>query len=100
MREEVKALLALGPFPAEDACTVEAVDRHEQAYRAITRPLTDEEAAELARLFGPDGYFGLASSLVHLLETAPSWPLREAITHAHPLWAEELRMRCVRGGVW
>jgi len=99
MREEVRTLLSLGPFPAEDACTVEEVDRHEQAYRAIARPLTDEEASELVKLFGPDDYFGLALSLVHLLETAPSWPLHEAITHAHPLWAKELRMRYVRGGV-
>lgn len=100
MRSEVKALLLEGVFSAEDDATAEVVKRHEKAYRAIVGPLSDEEASELSKLFGPDDYFGLAWSLLHLLETAPGWPLRDAIAQAHPVWADELRGRCVRAGIW
>lgn len=100
MREEVRAFVSLGPLPTEQGSSPEIVERHEQAFKAIARPVSDEEARELVKVFGPDDCFGLAWSLLHLLETAPGWPLRDAISHADPLWGEELRMRCVRGGIW
>jgi hypothetical protein len=100
MREEVEALVALGRFPAEQGAVPEVVQRHERALHAIGGPVSDEEARDLVKVFGLDDYFGLAWSLLHLVETAPGWPLRDAIANASPLWAEELKMRCVRGGVW
>ena len=74
MRPEVEALVALGPFPAELGASVERVRGHELAYRAIRRPVTDDEASVLLTILGPDDCFGLAWSLVHLVETAPNWP--------------------------
>jgi hypothetical protein len=100
MREEVRALVSLGPLPAEQGAISDVVERHEQAFKAIVRPVSDEEAGELVKVFGPDDCFGLGWSLLHLVETAPGWPLRDAIALADPLWEKELRMRCVRGGVW
>jgi hypothetical protein len=100
MREEVRALVALGRFPAEHDAIPATVERHERALKAIARPVNDEEARALLNVFGPDDSFGLAWSLLHLIETAPGWPLRDAVADASPLWAEELKMRCVRGGVW
>lgn len=84
MHEQVQTLLALGSLPAEDFADPERVARHQQALHAIERPVTDEEARELLKLFGPDGCFGLAWSLLHLIETAPGWPLKDAMTRAHP----------------
>ena len=100
MREAVQAFVALGPLPAEQGATAEMLELHELAIKAIVSPVSDEEARQLVRSFGPDDCFGLAWSLLHLVEKAPGWPLRDAIAHAHPAWTEELRMRCVRGGVW
>ncbi len=100
MRDEVQALISAGAFPAESEAPVAVVQRHEELLLAINRPLTDQEAYGLTKLFGPDSYFGLAWSLLHLLETAPGWPLKEAIAQAHPLWADELRGRCERAGIW
>ncbi len=100
MRDEVKALVALGPFPPEPDATPEVVEHYERALKSIAKPVSDEEAGELAKVFGPDDCFGLAWSLLHLIETAPSWPLRNALATASPVWAEELKQRSVRGGVW
>lgn len=44
----------------------------EQALRAITKPVTDEEARLLVTCFGDDDCFGLAWTLLHVVETAPS----------------------------
>jgi hypothetical protein len=100
MREEVKALVALGQFPPEQGATPGVVERHQLALEAIARPVSDDEACALVNVFGPDDCFGLAWSLLHLIETAPGWPIKIAIAEAKPLWAEELKDRCVRGGVW
>jgi hypothetical protein len=35
--------------------------------------VSGEEAGALARLFGPDDCFGLAWTLVHLIESAPEY---------------------------
>lgn len=94
MRDEVRALLALGPLPTEEGAVPANVARYECALKAVARPVSDEEARGLVKVFGGDDCFGLAWSLLHLIETAPNWPLQEAIRQAHPTWAEELRRRC------
>ena len=38
---------------------------------SVAKPVTDDEAAALAQLFGPGDCFGLAWTLVHLVESAP-----------------------------
>ncbi|MDO9029910.1 MAG: hypothetical protein Q7V09_05710 [Hydrogenophaga sp.] len=100
MREEVKALVALGQFPIEQGAIPGVVERHEHALKSIAKPVSDDEARALVKVFGPDDCFGLAWSLLHLIETAPGWPIKIAIVDANPLWADELKDRCVRGGVW
>lgn len=37
----------------------------------VTRPLTEEEAVALLVCFGPDDAFGLAWTLLHLIEATP-----------------------------
>jgi len=100
MREEVQTLVSLGPLPAEGYADVDRIARHERALNAIARPVSDEEARQLVKVFGTDGCFGLAWSLVHLIETAPGWPLRDAVLQAQDEWAEVLRQRAINGGVW
>ena len=43
-----------------------------ERYQSVKPPVTDEEAEELVECFGPDDCFGLAWSLVHLVETSPT----------------------------
>lgn len=98
VRTEVDELEKLGPLPSEDEAGVAQLERIEKLYRAITRPITDDEARVLVELFGPDGCYGVASSFMHLIETAPGWPLKECLQQLNNEWKVELRNRAVRGG--
>lgn len=98
MRAEVKELQKLGPLPSEDGAEVAQLKKIEELYRAIAKPLTDDEARVLVELFGPDGCFGLASSFMHLIETSPGWPLKDCFQNLDNEWKVELRNRAIRGG--
>jgi len=60
---------------------------------AVDKPVTNEEATTLARLFPPDGGFGLGFTLLHAVETSPDWgaPLAEQINE--PEWRERALRR-------
>ncbi len=98
MRKEIQRLIELGRLPSEDAADVEMLRKYDLEYRAIERPISDEEAEALIELFGEDGCYGLASSLMHLIETAPSWPIRSCLGNVHNPWILELKARALGGG--
>jgi hypothetical protein len=58
-------------LPDEHSATEEQVDRLSDAIDKIARPVTAEEALLLISAFGPDDCFGVAWSLLHLIETEP-----------------------------
>ena len=89
MRPEIRRLVDLGRLPSEDEGDVEILRKYEVEYRAIKRPVTDDEAIALLSLFGEDGCFGLASSLMHLIETAPGWPIKEHLIGSTNPWVLE-----------
>jgi len=97
VRTEVEELAKLGPLPSENEAEVAQLKRIEGLYRAIAKPITDHEARILVELFGPDGCYGLASSFMHLIETAPGWPLKECLQQLNNDWKVELRNRAIRG---
>jgi hypothetical protein len=92
----VAALHALGCFPDEAEEDVDLFARIEQAFYQIKSPITDDEARLLATLFGPDDCYGMAWSLLHLIETSPGWPLAEVIEHTRDPWGPELAGRVRR----
>lgn len=98
VRTEVEELRKLGPLPSEDEAEVAHIEKLEKLYRAIAKPITDDEARVLIELFGPDGCYGVASSFMHLIETAPGWPLKECLQQLNNEWKIELRNRAIRGG--
>lgn len=71
MRISAQKLVALGRFPDETVDPSEILE-HEHGLEAIEPPLTDDEAKALLACFGPDDCFGLAWTLVHLIETSPT----------------------------
>jgi hypothetical protein len=98
MRSEVKQLVAMGPLPdatsaARNPLTLE---KYQRLLDSIERPVTDTEAAALAKLFGPDDCFGLAWTLVHLIESAPGWPLLDRLPAPDNDWTKVLRDRAAR----
>lgn len=98
VRKEVQGLKDLGPLPSEDEADAIQLQKYDELYRAIAKPVTDDEARVLITLFGPDGCFGLASAIMHLIETAPGWPIKDCLLNLDNEWKVELRNRAVRGG--
>ena len=76
IREEVHALISMGRLPSEEAVVATPeldgrIEQMQQAIELIVPPVTREEAEKLLGIFGPDSSFGLAWSVVHLIESAP-----------------------------
>ncbi len=89
----MRTFVADGPLPDRDA-SEEVIDRRERQLTAIPRPVTPEEAAALATCFGPDDCYGVAWTLMHLIETAPGpVPQLEGPGPGAGDWAEVLRAR-------
>ena len=78
MRQEVTDLVRFGSLPSEDGGE-QQINEAETLLARVPKPLTDEEATALVEVFGPDDCFGLAWTLLHLIETAPS--ARTAVYH-------------------
>lgn len=94
MQTAVNELLSLGKLPDSRETDVDTVRLFEQAIARIRRPVSDEEARALVGCFGPDDCFGLAWELVHAVETAPGWPLADALKGNDGQWTALLRNRC------
>ena len=93
MQNGVLNLSSSGTLPTEDAQVAE-VEAAERLIDAIEAPLTDQEAEALLACFGHDACFGLAWSLLHLIETSPTaFPQVEPETTANPwvrlLWERQ-----------
>lgn len=93
MRNEVRELIKLGPMPPEKMVEVELVEKYEKLMHAIKSPLTKTEAERLARLFGPDSFYGLAWTLISLIESAPEWPKNVTLPDIENEWVKLLRDR-------
>jgi hypothetical protein len=76
IRDEIKQLVALGSLPNEETATDEQIQEIQRLLESIERPVNDEEARALATLFQhDDSLYGLAWTLLHLIETAPTIPI-------------------------
>lgn len=99
MRPEVRELAEMGPLPSSEVAAEDIVrlEEYQRLLESIEKPVDDEEARILLRLFGPDECFGLAWALVHLVESAPGWPLIDDIPEVENDWLRLLRDRAERG---
>ncbi|MGW6940859.1 hypothetical protein ACWGF3_17930 [Streptomyces xanthophaeus] len=89
MRREVQTFVAEGPLPDWDA-REEETDRRVTQLEAITKPVTGEEAAALVRCFGPDDCYGVAWTLLHLVEFGPNPVLNAKATPDANEWHHRL----------
>jgi hypothetical protein len=99
MRQEVQDLVAMGPLPdaAEAAEDVLRLEEYQRLLDLIPKPVTDDEALALAALFGPDDCFGMAWTLLHLIESAPGWPVLEQLPAGDNHWLSLIRERATKG---
>jgi hypothetical protein len=98
-RAAIRELAEMGPLPGNDVAAEDVLrlENYQRLLESIEKPVTDEEARVLVRLFGPDDCFGLAWALVHLVESAPGWPLLDEVPEAENEWLHLLRERSERG---
>jgi hypothetical protein len=96
MQCTVTALVRLGPLPSSIDPDVAKLETIQNLLGKVTQPISDEDARALVRLFGPDDCFGLAWTLLHLIETAPGWPLADCLTNTGNEWVRRLRERAAR----
>ena len=99
MRPEILRLSEIGPLPAESEATVDHLREVESLLKAVAAPVSNDEARALVGLFGPDGCFGLAWTVLHLVESAPAWPLADCLANLNNEWVRSLRDRAMRGGI-
>jgi hypothetical protein len=92
IRQSVADFLAAGPLPDEDQ-SAEAIQRSQDLLERIEAPVTDEEAAALLAGFGPDDCYGLAWTLLHLIETAPGAQTADYPADSDNPWVHRLRQR-------
>ena len=65
----------------------------ELALSLVESPVSDVEAKALVNLFGSDECFGLAWTLLHLIESSLSWPIHDALDGMRGDWVDRLRER-------
>jgi hypothetical protein len=95
VRTEVLDFVALGPLPSEEG-DASAFAEHQGCLERIERPISDEEAVLLVRMFGPDDCYGAAWTLLHLIESAPSSPLKQRPSSSDDEWLTRLWDRAHR----
>ena len=98
MRPSVAAVIDLGRLPAESVDDLELWQRFEQTLGALPERCLDEEALALVDCFPEteESDYGMAWTLLHFIETAPSWPIPAAFHDRSP-WVVLLRRRAAHG---
>lgn len=92
----VKSLQMLGALPDSVSADVSNLEKFEKYLGEVKRPVSNDDARALSELFGHDDCFGLAWALVHLIETAPDWPLDDVFLRSDNPWLTLLRERSER----
>jgi hypothetical protein len=97
MRPEVERVVGLGRMPAETDSESDWT-AWQDATGALPSAATDEEALALldSLPLGEDSGFGLVWSLLHFIESAPSWP-HVALAPRGSYWQAFLHDRANRG---
>lgn len=98
-RHEINELLKLGALPESNRANEEQITRTTELLLSIAPPVTREEGIALMQLFGPDECFGLAWTLIHLIESAPGGAPVDALDENafDNEWIRLLRERALRG---
>lgn len=95
VRPAISDLVALGRFPDERTASQEDVAARERLVVDLEPPATEEEARALIGLFGDDSLFGLAWTLVQLIESAPGWPYWDELNDTVDPWRSLLRQSAI-----
>ena len=93
MQSSIEELIELGPLPNSVDPDVVTLEKIQTLVMKIEQPISDDEARALIKLFGPDDCFGLAWTLLHIIEAAPGWPLEDVLDDVGSEWIDRLKKR-------
>jgi hypothetical protein len=93
VQNPVRKLIGLGRLPKSEDANPEFLEKFQEQLSSIEKPISDSEALELAKLLGPDDCYGLAWTIVHIIEDAPGWPIASAIVEVDVGWRRILTDR-------
>ncbi len=77
---------------------MEQVEEYERLVSAIQEPMSLEDAEALLRTFGPDDFFGLAWTLLHLIERTDLPSSMQAPADLSNEWVDRIWRRQQRVG--
>lgn len=93
MQTIVEDLLKLGPLPSSANADVSKLELFQSILASVDQPISDDDARALISLFGSDDCYGLCWTLLHIVETAPGWPIHDLLVSAENKWIDRLRER-------
>ncbi len=93
MQLAVEELMKIGPLPNSLNADLIKLEKFQNLLTKVEKPISDDEAKVLIQLLGPDDCFGLAWTLLHLIETAPGWPIKDCLNGTGNEWVDRLRER-------
>jgi hypothetical protein len=101
VRKEILELEEMGTLPLESTNDLVLIGAYQNRLHSIIKPITDDEARILVTLFdcSDDGCFGLADTMLHLIETAPNWPLKDCLINNESYWVLLMKERCMNAGI-
>ena len=95
IQPKVQAISLLGPLPSSMNLDASKLIEIEKLLTEVQQPISNDDALVLCKQFGPDDCFGLAWTLIHLIETAPGWPFNGCFENSDNEWINILKQRCV-----
>lgn len=93
MRNEVLDLLKLGKLPDSNVADPIFLEKFQVMLGRIIPPVTESEARAMAELFGSDDCYGIAWSLLHLIETSVKSDWSSAASSAGSEWIDRIVRR-------
>lgn len=101
VRKEILELKKMGTLPLESSYDVALIGNYQNLLHSVIRPVTDDEARILVTLFdrSDDSCFGLADAMLHLIETASGWPLKDCLLSNENYWVLQMKRRCINAGI-
>jgi hypothetical protein len=95
VRSQVVELAARGPLPHELDIADDDLAERSALLASIDPPLSEAESAALLRVLGSDDCFGLAWTVVSLLESTPGWPAESLTWDVDNPWHQRLLRRAM-----
>ncbi|MBN8637729.1 MAG: hypothetical protein J0M07_20585 [Anaerolineae bacterium] len=95
VRPAIRELSAMGPMPNQNDpnIDIDKMESYQNLLLSVDPPVSADEARILATLFPADDFHELPWILLHLIESAPHWPLQDVLANVSNHWIVLLKQR-------